>query len=158
MPPVLLPSPPLLPTLQVSWLGEEPVAGVWSEKGQVEVFALRRLLQVVDDPQALATFLRDEQTRVMLGFHCRMDFSLVVVSGALLSCCRMHCGGFSFGQTVHQPLGHVRLLHISVPLNTQFPLPVRLHCPWDSPGKNTGEGCQFLLQCMNQTEEEAGLP
>ena len=64
MPPVLLTSPPLLPTLQVSWLGEEPVAGVWSEKGQVEVFVLRRLLQVVDDPQALATFLRDEQTRV----------------------------------------------------------------------------------------------
>lgn len=62
--PVLLTSPPLLPTLQVSWLGEEPVAGVWSEKGQVEVFALRRLLQVVDDPQALATFLRDEQARV----------------------------------------------------------------------------------------------
>jgi hypothetical protein len=52
------------PLLQVSWLGEEPVAGVWSEKGQVEVFALRRLLQVVDDPQALAVFLRDEQARV----------------------------------------------------------------------------------------------
>lgn len=41
--------------VRVSWLGEEPVAGIWSEKGQVEVFALRRLLQVVDDPQALAT-------------------------------------------------------------------------------------------------------
>lgn len=40
------------------------MAGVWSEKGQVEVFALRRLLQVVDDPQALAAFLRDEQARV----------------------------------------------------------------------------------------------
>lgn len=50
--------------LQVSWLGEEPVAGVWSEKGQVEVFALRRLLQVVDDAQALAMFLKDEQARV----------------------------------------------------------------------------------------------
>nr|XP_010945192.1 glutamate-rich WD repeat-containing protein 1 [Camelus bactrianus] len=50
--------------VRVSWLGEEPVAGVWSEKGQVEVFALRRLLQVVDDPQAMATFLRDEQARV----------------------------------------------------------------------------------------------
>lgn len=37
---------------------------MWSEKGQVEVFALRRLLQVVDDHQALATFLRDEQARV----------------------------------------------------------------------------------------------
>ena len=21
--------------------------------------------------------------------------------------------------------------------------------PWDSPGKNTGVGCHFLLQCMN---------
>ena len=25
--------------------------------------------------------------------------------------------------------------------------PTRLTCPWDSPGKNTGEGCHFLLQC-----------
>ena len=24
----------------------------------------------------------------------------------------------------------------------------RLPCPWDSPGKNTGVGCHFLLQCM----------
>ena len=23
---------------------------------------------------------------------------------------------------------------------------VRLPCPWDSPGKNTGVGCHFLLQ------------
>ena len=26
--------------------------------------------------------------------------------------------------------------------------PTRLPGPWDSPGKNTGEGCHFLLQCM----------
>ena len=26
--------------------------------------------------------------------------------------------------------------------------PARLLCPWDSPGKNTGVGCHFLLQCM----------
>ena len=25
--------------------------------------------------------------------------------------------------------------------------PTRLPCPWDSPGKNTGLGCHFLLQC-----------
>ena len=25
--------------------------------------------------------------------------------------------------------------------------PTRLPCPWDSPGKNTGMGCHFLLQC-----------
>ena len=26
--------------------------------------------------------------------------------------------------------------------------PTRLLHPWDSPGKNTGVGCHFLLQCM----------
>ena len=26
--------------------------------------------------------------------------------------------------------------------------PTRLHHPWDSPGKNTGVGCHFLLQCV----------
>ena len=26
--------------------------------------------------------------------------------------------------------------------------PTRLPPPWDSPGKNTGVGCHFLLQCM----------
>ena len=26
--------------------------------------------------------------------------------------------------------------------------PTRLPLPWDSPGKNTGVGCHFLLQCM----------
>ena len=31
----------------------------------------------------------------------------------------------------------------------------RLPCPWDSPGKNTGVGCHFLLQCMEvKTESE----
>jgi len=25
--------------------------------------------------------------------------------------------------------------------------------PWDSPGKNTGVGCHFLLQCMKVTSE-----
>ena len=27
--------------------------------------------------------------------------------------------------------------------------PHRLLCPWDSPGKNTGVDCHFLLQCMH---------
>ena len=26
--------------------------------------------------------------------------------------------------------------------------PIGLHHHWDSPGKNTGVGCHFLLQCM----------
>ena len=33
--------------------------------------------------------------------------------------------------------------------------PSRLPRPWDSPGKNTGVGCHFLLQCMKvKTERE----
>ena len=29
----------------------------------------------------------------------------------------------------------------------------RLPCPWDSPGKNTGVGCHFLLQCRKVKSE-----
>ena len=31
--------------------------------------------------------------------------------------------------------------------------PTRLPCPWDSPGKNTGMGCHFLLQRMKVKSE-----
>ena len=31
--------------------------------------------------------------------------------------------------------------------------PIRLLCPWDSPGKNTGVGCHFLLQCIKVKSE-----
>ena len=33
------------------------------------------------------------------------------------------------------------------------PQPTRLCHPWDSPGKNTGVGCHFLLQCMKMISE-----
>ena len=32
------------------------------------------------------------------------------------------------------------------------PQSTRLLCPWDSPGRNTGVGCHFLLQCMHACE------
>ena len=35
----------------------------------------------------------------------------------------------------------------------QRPQPTRLLCPWDSPGKNTGVGCHFLLRCMKVKSE-----
>ena len=31
--------------------------------------------------------------------------------------------------------------------------PTRLPHPWDSPGKNTGVGCHFLLQCVKLKSE-----
>ena len=48
--------------------------------------------------------------------------------------------------------------------NSVWPLrrqPTRLPCPWDSPGKNTGVGCHFLLQCMkvkNESEVAQSCP
>ena len=39
----------------------------------------------------------------------------------------------------------------SVPPHRQQP--IRLLCPWDSPGKKTGVGCHFLLQCMKVKSE-----
>ena len=34
--------------------------------------------------------------------------------------------------------------------------PTRLPRPWDSPGKNTGVGCHFLLQCMKVKRNSKG--
>ena len=36
--------------------------------------------------------------------------------------------------------------------------PTRLPSPWDSPGKNTGVGCHFLLQCMKVKSESEVVP
>ena len=39
--------------------------------------------------------------------------------------------------------------------------PTRIPHPWDSPGKNTGVGCHFLLQCMkvkNESEVTQSCP
>ena len=35
--------------------------------------------------------------------------------------------------------------------------PTRLLCPWDSPGKNIGVSCHFLLQCM-EVKSESEIP
>ena len=35
--------------------------------------------------------------------------------------------------------------------------PNRLSYPWDSPGKNTGVGCHFLLQCMKVKSESVNV-
>ena len=44
-------------------------------------------------------------------------------------------------------LSRVQLLH------THGLQPARLLCPWDSPGKNIGVGCHFLLQGIFPTQE-----
>ena len=46
---------------------------------------------------------------------------------------------------------HVRLCATPETADTRLP-----H-PWDSPGKNTGVGCHFLLQCM-KVKSESEVP
>ena len=54
----------------------------------------------------------------------------------------------------------VSVRHVSVVSDSVRPhrrQPTRLPCPWDSPGKNTGVGCHFLLKCMKvKRESEVG--
>ena len=42
---------------------------------------------------------------------------------------------------------------MSYSVRPQRQQPTRLPYPWDSPGKNTGVGCHFLLQCMKVKSE-----
>ena len=51
---------------------------------------------------------------------------------------------------------HCMWTHTSVMSDSVWPhrqQPTRLPRPWDSPGKNTGVGCHFLLQCMKVKSE-----
>ena len=47
-------------------------------------------------------------------------------------------------------LSHFSCVWLCAPHRQQ---PTRPLCPWDSPGKNTGVGCHFLLQCMKVKSE-----
>ena len=44
---------------------------------------------------------------------------------------------------------------MSDPVQPQRWQPTRLCRPWDSPGKNTGVGCHFLLQCRKVKSERS---
>ena len=59
-------------------------------------------------------------------------------------------------QMCYQVLHLLLLLHRFSCVNSVRPhrqQPTRLPSPWDSPGKNTGVGCHFLLQCMKVKSE-----
>ena len=74
---------------------------------------------------------------------------------------------FSSGTPMIQMLGHLmlsqRFLRLSccccialVMSDSVWPQrrqPIRLPYPWDPPGKNTGVGCHFLLQCIKVKSE-----
>ena len=57
---------------------------------------------------------------------------------------------------IFYPFVYMYVLSHSVMSNSVQPQrrqPTRLPHPWDSPGKNTGVGCHFVLQCMKVKSE-----
>lgn len=47
--------------IQVTQFGEQSLAAVWSEKGQVEIFDLRPQLEAVHSSAAMTTFVKQEK-------------------------------------------------------------------------------------------------
>ena len=61
------------------------------------------------------------------------------------------CGLLHIKYTLHAKLlSHFSRVRLCATPRWQ---PTRLSRPWDSPGKNTGVGCHFLLQCMKVKSE-----
>ena len=54
---------------------------------------------------------------------------------------------------VHFPAAAAKSLQSCLTLQPHRRQPIRLPSPWDSPGKITGVGCHFLLQCMKVKSE-----
>ena len=54
---------------------------------------------------------------------------------------------------VNAPAAAAKSLQLCPTLRPQRWQPTRLPRPWDSPGKNTGVGCHFLLQRMKVKSE-----
>ena len=50
-------------------------------------------------------------------------------------------------------LSHISRVQLCATPYTGARIHTRLPRPWDSPGKNTGVGCHFLLQCMKVKSE-----
>ena len=61
----------------------------------------------------------------------------------LLFCCDQW-DSLSLDMSVHAI--HAKSPVVSTSLRPYGLWPIRLLCPWDSPGKNTGVGCHILLQ------------
>ena len=95
----------------------------------------------------------------------RMDWlDLLAVQGTLKSLLQHHtskasilwCPAFFILQISHHKCCCCCCCVSSVMSDSMQPhrwQPTRLHHPWDSPDKNTGVGCHFLLQCMKMRSE-----
>ena len=64
----------------------------------------------------------------------------------------INCQSLNHNTYVHRYYA-AKSLHSCLTVRPHRRQPTRLPRPWDSPGKNTGVGCHFLLQCMKVKSE-----
>ena len=99
--------------------------------------------------------IHSNEGQFLQAFGClvSLDFPYGIPSGHGLE----HNINSKENQTVQEPAAALEATEVaSVVSNSVRPhrrQPTGLPCPWDSPGKNTGVGCYFLLQCMNGKSE-----
>ena len=70
-----------------------------------------------------------------------------------LSCVSCIAGGYFATKPPGKPYAAAKLLKSCPTVLPHRRQTTRLPCPWDSPGKNTGVGCHFLLQCLKVKSE-----
>ena len=111
------------------------------------------ILKEIGIPDHLTCLLRNlyaGQEATVRTEHGTMDCFQIgkgVRQGCILLPCLFNLYAEWWWWLVVQLLSRVRLLR---PLGRQ---PARVLCPWDSPGKNTGVGCHFLLQGIFPNQE-----
>ena len=97
-------------------------------------------------------FLKYFRLRYLLIFY--FFFHSCSPSSYLTLCYMMHTLNCShFTDDIAEAAAAPKLLQLCPTLRPQRRQPTRLPCPWDSPGKNTGVGFHFLLQCMKVKSE-----
>ena len=72
--------------------------------------------------------------------------------GLISSMCLLFCPSSTKASSSWTLLKCAKSLQSCPTLRFHGLLPTRLLSPWDSPGKNTGVGCHFLLQGIFQTQ------
>ena len=79
------------------------------------------------------------------------EFVVHIQKGILLNHKKEHISVSS--NEVDEPAAAAKSLQLCPTLQPHRRQPTRFHRPRDSPGKNTGVGCHFFLQCMKVKSE-----
>ena len=78
---------------------------------------------------------------------------LFIITWKIENNCLPTCGWINKWWLIHKWSAAAKSLQSFPTVRPHRWQPTRLHHPWDSPGKNTGVGCHFLLQCMKVKSE-----